>query len=190
MPESIPAQISRILAGDREAAGWLYDTFAPRLLRRLGQRFAAHGLDPQDLLQDTFLYVLGSDGRVLERFRARAVDERDLEHLLWNAACGIASNRRRSVLRHPAAALDPRALPPTAGGEGRAVARDALKRLGDCLFAGGERPYLYFQLRYLDGHTPAEIADITGWSRKATYKLKQTLDQALDRCVEELGIQP
>ncbi len=194
MPESILATISRILAGDRAAVAWLYDKFAPRLLRRLGLRFGTvRGLDAEDLLQDTFLYLLSHDDRVLERFRARHAEadpeEQDLERFLWSAACGIASNRRRSLLRHPATAIDDRDL--TAGGsESPALARDALERLGDCLLRGSDRLHLYFQLRYLDGHKPAEIARLTGWSRRATYKLKQTLDAAVDACVEQLGLLP
>ncbi len=194
MSDSILAAISRILAGDRDAVAWLYDTFAPRLLRRLGQRFGSiRGLDREDLLHDTFLYVLDHDGRVLERFVQRTADaeatEEALDRFLWSAACGIASNRRRSVLRHPAAPIDDQQEVASAGGgEGPAVARDVLERLGDCLFRRGERLYLYFQLRYLDGLRPAEIAQATGWSRKAAYKLKQSLDEALDRCVVKLGL--
>ncbi len=193
MPESIPAPISRILAGDRAAVAWLYDTFAPRLLRRLGLRFGTiRGLDAEDLLQDTFIYVLSQDARVLERFRDRHAgaepEKQDLEHCLGTAACGIASNRRRSIQRHPAAQLDDREHSPETGGESPALARDALERLGECLFRSGDRLRLYFQLRYLDGHKPAEIAHLTGWSMRATYKLKQALDAALEGCVEELEL--
>ncbi len=200
MPDSILAPVSRILTGDRAAIAWLYDTFAPRLLRRLALRFgAAGGLDSEDLLQDTFIYLLSHDGRALERFRARHTDgdpgEQDLEHFLWSAACGIASNRRRSLRRHPAASLGEREPAPTpiasaGGGENPALARDALERLGACLLRSGDRLHLYFQLRYLDGHKPAEIARITGWSKRATYKLKQSLDAALEGCVEELELSP
>ncbi len=192
MPEPILSKISRVLACDRAAAAWLYDTFAPRLLRRLRLRFGAgRGLDAEDLLQDTFLYLLNHEGRVLERFRARHAaaepGERDLEHFLWSAACGIASNRRRSLLRHPTAPIDGRDLP-FGTGESPALARDALERLGDCLFRSNDRLHLYFQLRYLEGHKPAEIAQITGWSRRTAYKLKQALDAAVEKCVEQLRL--
>lgn len=194
MAESISGEISRILAGDRAAAAWLYDAFAPRLLRQLRRRFGGvRGLDPEDLLQDTILYVLSAGGRPLKRFleRAdgRAPTAETLAQFLWSAACGIASNRRRSLRRHPAVSVERFGeLEPAGGGEARALAREALERLGDCLFRSGDRPHLYFQLRYRDGYKPAEIARITGWSRRATYKLKQALDEALERCVEELGL--
>lgn len=199
MPDSILSLVSRILAGDRAAVAWLYDTFAPRLLRRLVRRFGAiRGLDAEDLLQDTFIYLLSHDGRALGRFRTRHTDAapepQDLEHFLWSAACGIASNRQRSLRRRPAAALSERevahAPSASAGGESPALARDALERLGACLFRSGDRLHLYFQLRYLDGHKPAEIARITGWSMRVTYKLKQALDAALEGCVEELELSP
>ncbi len=192
MSESILAAISRILSGDREAVAWLYDTFAPRLLRRLGLRFAGtQGLDPEDLVQDTFLYALKQEGQVLDRFRQRHSGSepmaQDLENFLWGAACGIASNRRRSLLRHPSAPIDSLTLS-TDREEGLTLARDALERLAACLSQSGHRLELYFQLRYRDGHKPAEIAHITGWSQKATYKLKQTLDSALDACIETLEL--
>ena len=192
MPESILEEISKIRTGDRDAVAWLYDTFAPRLLRRLGARFGSmRGLDRDDLLQDTFVYLLGKNGRVLDRFVDRSVDDgatpESLERFLWSAACGIASNRRRSLLRHPKAEIDKVTLQ-IPGGEPPAVAKDALERLADCLRRGGDRAHLYFQLRYLDGHKPSEIAEITGWSKRSTYKLKQTLDEALERCVEELEL--
>ncbi len=193
MPQSILAKITQLLAGDRSAVAWLYDAFAPRLLRRLGMRFGeVRGLDCEDLLQDTFVYVLKEEGRVLERFRTRYVDDEpeawDLEHFLWCAACGIASNRRRSLVRHPSASIEGRELMPNLAGESPAIARDALERLGDCLFRSGTRLRLYFQLRYRDGHKPAEISAITGWSQRATYKLKRALDEALERCVDELEL--
>lgn len=193
MPESIPAAIAKVLAGDRGAVAWLYDTFAPGLLRRLGARFGSlRGLDGDDLLQDTFLYLLGHDGRALERFLERSagneVTAEDLARFLWSAACGIVSNRRRSLRRHPEAAFDEAWQLPAAGGESRSIARDVLERLAACLSRNGDRTYLYYQLRYLDGYSPAEIAAIAGWSRRATYKLKQALDEALDRCLEALEL--
>ncbi len=197
MPESILAAISRILSGDRVAVAWLYDTFAPRLLRRLGLRFAGiPGVDPEDLLQDTFLYALKQEGQVLERFRRGhsrgEPQEQDLEHFLWSAACGIASNRRRSLLRHPATEIDSQTFQDqvmlSQRDDGPALARDALERLAACLSKSGDRLELYFQLRYRDGHKPAEIAHLTGWTQKATYKLKQALDTALDSCIEVLEL--
>ena len=194
MTDSVRPQILRVLEGESEALAWLYDSFAPLLLRRLTARFGGvPHLDPEDLLQDTYLYVLGRECRALRRFLARTPPESHgrtaLEQFLWSAACGLASNRMRSLLRRPTVPLGERGdLVPEPGGEGHTVARNALERLGDCLARRGERFYLYFQLRYLDGLKPAEITYTTGWSRKKTYKLKQELDQALDRCLAQLGL--
>lgn len=195
MSEALRSTIHDILAGDRDAIGWLYDTFAPELARRLGARFAGFGLDGHDLLHDTFVYVLAEEGRVLRRFLDQTsvdrCDEEALRRFLWNAACGIASNRRRSVLRHPAVAVDEHRDAVTEGGPERwSLARDALSKLAACLFRRSASYALYFQLRYVDGLTPAEVVASTGWSKKKTYKLKQTLDDALDRCVELLGLTP
>lgn len=194
MPESVQGEISSILAGDREAAAWLFDTFSPRLLRRLGQRFGSiRGLDREDLLQDTFLHLLAENGRVLARFLARTEGEdasaEALEQFLWSTACGIASNRRRSVLRHPTASMaGHEEFFPFRGEEGRSLARDALERLANCILQINTRLCLYFQLRFLEGLKPSEIAQATGWSRKATYKLKKHLEGALETCLTALGI--
>ena len=202
MPESQPIGgpdgppllelLPRVLAGHAAAIGTLYDLFAPRLLRRLRHRFGAHpGLDPEDLLQDTFVYLLGRDGEVLHRFVERHAEPSpaDLERFLWSAACGIVSNRKRSVIRHPSSQIEEeRELGSYRGEETFTLARDALSRLANCLRDSGEKFFLYFQMRYVDGFEPAEIAQATGWSMKKTYKLKQALDQAVERCAQVLGL--
>ncbi len=190
---SIQPEIDRILEGDREAIAWLYDRFAPRLMRRLGQRFGeSQGLDSGDLLHDTFVYLLNHQGRVLKRFSdtSKELSEAALGRFLWSCACGIASNRRRSVIRHPASDFDDEQEHPSVPQvEGPAIARDLLERLARCVWGRGERAYLYFQLRYRGGLTPAEVAAATGWSQRSTYKQKQRLDRALELCIEELGLE-
>ncbi len=194
MSEWIRRQVERAAQGESAAIGWFYQRFAPPLLRRLGARFAylqAH--DPEDLLHDTFLYVLSRENLVLRRFLDQtppdASTEAALERFLWSAACGVTSNRLRSARHHPSDQLDAqRQLDAIRSGEGQVLARDTLERLQSCLAERGQAHYLYFQLRYLDGLTPAEIVRATGWSRKKTYKLKQTLDEALKRCIERLEL--
>ena len=66
---------------------------------------------------------------------------------------------------------------------------DLLKQLDRCLRAQRARIYLYYRLRYYEGLTPEEIARATGWSRKATYKLRQALNEAVRTCARELGIE-
>lgn len=192
-PRSIRAEIERILEGDREAIAWLYDAYAPRLLRRLGQRFGEGlGVDAGDLLHDTFVYLLNHHGRVLRRYRdtSEELTEASLGRFLWSCACGIASNRRRSVVRHPASDFDDHQEHPSAPQvEGPAIARDLLERLARCVWGQGDRAYLYFQLRYRGGLTPSEVAAATGWSQRSTYKQKQRLDRALELCLEKLGLE-
>ncbi len=190
-PTSIGPRIRSVLAGDRDALAWIYDTFAPGLMRRLGQRFQnSLGLEAEDLLHDTFVYVLRPEARVLERFldRPGVPTEASLSQFLWSAACGIASNRRRSLVRHPTTLLRDHQATTEARDEEPVLARDALERLARCLLRRGDRSYLYFQLRFRSGLTPAEVAATTGWSKRATYKLKQLLDAALVKCLEELGL--
>ncbi len=194
MSEWIRRQVERAARGESAAIGWFYQRFAPSLLRRLGARFAyLKACDPEDLLHDTFIYVLSRESLALRRFLDQAPldasTDAAVERFLWSAACGVASNRLRTGRRHAAHRLEPeRAANAIRSGEGRALARDALVRLASCLAERGEAHYLYFQLRYLDGLTPAEIVQATGWSRKKTYKLKQALDEALEQCVQRLGL--
>lgn len=189
---NLRAQLSRALVGDAEAVGWLYDQFAPQLSRKLERRFGpVPGLESADLLHDTFVYLLADEGRVLKRFLERPTEatEAAFAQFVWSAACGIASNRRRSLARHPTDSLDARQRTlATDDGEGATAARDVLDRLARCLLRRGDRSYLYYQLRYRDGLTPTEVARVTGWSQRATYKLKQALDRAVDRCLEEMGL--
>ncbi len=192
--DQVQAKIRRVVDGDREAAGWLYDAFSDRLFRRLRQRYGyAGGLDTEDLLQDTFILLFQNDYRVLRRFLDRYTDtevrEAQVERYLWDLACGIATNRRRSAVRRKVVPLiepDRERVDPTA--ERSVVDRDTLLQLDACLQGRGTRVHLYHRFRHRDGLTPSEIVQVTGWSRKAVYKLKQVFNEALRACTEQLGI--
>lgn len=194
MVSDVQQKVGAILQGDRSATAWLYDTFAPRLFRRLTQRYAyPGGLSAEDLLQDSFLFYLQNDCRALRRFleRTPAAEQTEarLERYLWDLACGVATNRRRSAeLRRsePLARIGDAACPPLA--ERRSIDRDRLERLGGCLAESGSRLYLYFKLRYHDGYSPEEVSQITGWSRQATYRMRRALNRALERCLERFDI--
>ncbi len=186
----------RLAAGDPDAAAWLYDTVAPDLYRRLGRRYGyPGGPDAADVLQETFLLCLRDGARLLRGVLADqpagAPALPELKRYLWDLACGVAANLRRSVWSRRVLPL-PEA--PLAAGEPpaerSAIARDALARLDGCLAAKGTRLYLYFKLRYVDGLTPEETAAATGWSRKATYKLRQSLNEAVEHCLDHLGLRP
>ena len=194
--DEVRQQLESLLSGERQAAAWLYDTFAPGLFRRLAQRYGhLEGLDANDLLHDSYLFFLQHDAKVLRDFVERVAPEQQtpdrLERHLWDLACGVASNRRRSAARR-----DYRPLEQVTGSkqlednsqEKLLLERDELDRLDRCLEGHGSRLYLYFQLRYADGYSPSEIAKITGWSQKATYKLRQSLNEAVRYCAELLGL--
>ncbi len=185
---------ARLAAGDPEAVAWLYDNASPDLYRRLRRRYEyPGGPDAADLLQDAFLLCLRDEARLLRGFVADLPEGApalpSLQRYLWDLACGVATNVRRSVWSRrvspmpeaPLAAAEPPA-------ERATLARDALERLDGCLRLQGERVYLYFKLRYVDGLAPEEIAAGTGWSKKATYKLRQALNEAVQRCLEQTGL--
>lgn len=184
----------RLDAGDPETLAWLYDNVAPELYQRLLRRYGyPGGPDAADVLQETFLLCLRDRARLLRGFVAGqpAVSPAlpALRRYLWDLACGVAANVRRSVwsrraLRMPES--EPAAQEPPV--ERSALARDALQRLDGCLGQQGERLYLYFKLRYVDGLTPEEVAAGTGWSRKATYKLRQALNEAVQGCLDLLDL--
>jgi hypothetical protein len=184
----------RLGAGDREAIAWLYDQIGPDLYRRLRRRYGyPGGPDAADVLQETFLLCLRDGARLLRGFISnRPAGSPTLPLLrgyLWDLACGVASNVRRSVWSRRVLPLPEQPLstgePPA---ERSALTRQALHRLDGCLEQQGARLYLYYKLRYADGLTPEEITAGTGWSKKATYKLRQSLNEAVQRCIDRLGL--
>lgn len=187
-------RLERILAGDSAAAAWLYDTFAAPLFRRLRQRYGYLGLaEVEDLLQETFLLVLRHDARLVAQLLGRHgpvdLNAEVVARFLWDEACGLASNLRRSVAKRKVVALSEfRDLSSGVNPGQRALDRNTLERLDQCLKAGGGRVYLYYKFRVYDGLVPEEIAQVTGWSKKATYKLRQALNDALDTCARTLEL--
>ena len=182
----------RLMKGHQEDSAWLYDTFAPRLYRRLRWRYGSYGLDPDDLLQDAFVYFFQHNGRVLGRFLERPPsddDEIELQRFLWDQACGVASNRLRSMKRRSVEgdAVDP-ALPDPVPGAQQFIDRDTLRRLDRCIHERSRRIHLYFKLRFRNGLSPVEICQMTGWSKKAIYKLRQRLTEAVNRCADSLDL--
>ena len=68
-------QLARIFAGERRGAAWLYDTFAPRLHRRLRGRYGyPGGLETDDLLHDAFVFYFQHRAKVLRDFEGRVWD--------------------------------------------------------------------------------------------------------------------
>lgn len=192
MERGLEEKLRELLKSDPAAAAWLYDTFAPRIYRRLRQRYSyLEDPDVEDLLHDTFLLSFQNGFRVFERFLESdaSTDEETLERRLWDLACGLAANLRRSAAVRRVVPLAERHNPVSSAHAEQAVMdRDLLSRLNACLEERSTRVFLYFQLRYRDGLSPQEVSQVTGWSQKATYKLKQRLDEAIRRCAQKLEI--
>lgn len=197
LPSSHPAgedpadPLRSILAG-KDGPAWLYDTFAGRLFRRLGQRYRhLTAADREDVVQETFIAVLRQERRLLHSLLDRVaapLAETDLERLLWDQACGVASNHRKSSWRRLLPFAEGVDLP----GEGRAeqeqIDRDLLRQLDSCIQTGDVRAYLYYKLRHREGLAPEEISRMAGWTRRTTYRMRQTLEEVVRRCAEKLGI--
>ncbi len=194
MSEALHDQIARVVDGDRDATARLYDHFAPRLYRRLRARYGPAGLDAEELLQDAFVLFLQHDARVLRRLLERhapaALNELTVHTYLWDQACGIASNRRRAQRRTGVVSVVGSEMLADDSHSRRTITSDLLERLDDCLAGKNPRVYLYFKLRFVDGLSPDEVAQATGWSRKATYKLRQQFNAALADCAARLELTP
>lgn len=194
MSNSLHHRLGRLLAGDREAAAWLYDTFAPGLYHRLTLRYRhLPGIEPADLLHDTFVFFLRPDTRPLRELLAEAESGEcsvaALEKRLWDLACGLASNQRRSAWTRRAVPLaEVHKTADESDAESAASARDALEKLGRCIEGESEEGYLYYQFRYVDGLKPREIAVATGQEIGEIYRLRSVLDRAVRRCAELLGL--
>ncbi|MEO1369484.1 MAG: hypothetical protein AAFX50_20080, partial [Acidobacteriota bacterium] len=178
MSEDVTPRLDLLIGGDAAAAAWLYDTFAAGIFRRLRWRYPR--LEPEDLLHDLFITVFKDDCRLLRELKERSpgpIAPSDLERRLWDLACGLATNRQRSHGHSRtlplAETFDGPDTRPSA--ERSAVDKDRLERLAECVERTNARVFLYFTLRFRDGLAPEEIAGVTGWSKKATYKLKQRL---------------
>jgi DNA-directed RNA polymerase specialized sigma24 family protein len=194
MSISLHRRLRRILEGDPDSAAWLYDTFAPGLYHRLQLRYRhLREAEPADLLHDTFVFFLRPDTRplaqLLEETSPETLAPEILEQRLWDLACGLASNRRRSAWSRRVVPLpEVRQTSPQQGAEAQLAARDALAKLDRCLEGESEEGYLYYQLRYVDGLKPREIAAATGRAIEEIYRLRQVLDGAVRRCAERLGL--
>ncbi len=187
--------IERVIGGDPEAGAWFYDTFAPRLYRLLRQRYGRGGeLDADDLIQDAFVFFFQHRAKALRDFLARWPEQERTEaalfQRLWALTRGVASNRRRAAKTRGWTPLPEfREAASAADTERETVHRELLAKLDACLKERNARVYLYYKLRYRDGLAPEQIAQATGWSRKAVYKLKGSLDQAVRECARELGLE-
>ena len=199
LDSTVTENLQRLVAGDRTAAAWLYDQFADDLLRRIRGRYGYLPAEPEDLLQDAFVFYFQNKAKVLRDFLDRVPTTQHtasrLARHLWDLACGVASNHRRAAKVRSGTETfedgeEARLVDEESSIEETTVDRDHLRRLDRCLVRRGRRLAVYYRLRYWDGYSPTEIAGITGWPMKATYKLKQALRGAVELCAGELGLLP
>lgn len=164
-----PGLISRVLAGDRDAARVLYDAHAPRIYRLI-HRLTGDPELGRELTQDTFVRAFAQ----LARFRGEAA----LATWLHRIAITVTSNGMRKVRR-----LRERETPfddafDEGSGEGRATAgRDGMAmharahpevdpdlrtRLGEAIDALPESLRVTVVMHDIEGYTHAEIAAAMG----------------------------
>ena len=194
LANKLSQMLVKVIAGEPEAGAWLYDTFAPRLYRLLYQRYGPDGVfDPDDLVQDAFIFFLQNQGKVLRDFLDQYPEsdhtESGLLRRLWELTRGVVANKRRYLKTHGFSSF-PELLDvaSTENLEQDAIRRELIIRLDACLKKKKTRIYLYYKLRYHDGLTPQEIVQVTGWSQKAVYKLKDHLNEAVRHCAQKMGL--
>ena len=165
MPESDPAIVRRVLAGDREAFRLLVERHEGHVYRAV-LRVAGDADEAEDLAQETFLKAFRHLGRYDERWA--------FSTWLQTIATRTALNARRARSQAVAASIeameeegrplaDPRATDPAAA----AQRGEWLERLRAEVAVLGQRMRVAFGLRYEEGLSVAEIAAITHSSETA-----------------------
>ena len=88
--------LKEIVAGNMDQKALFYEAYSARLLRRLRARCRNWaGLDPEDLLQDAFVFCFRDDAAFLAKFLEHVpLEERTesrLECHLWDMASGLGA---------------------------------------------------------------------------------------------------
>jgi RNA polymerase sigma-70 factor (ECF subfamily) len=177
----IPAEqqlVERLRAGDREALGTLYETYAQRVhafaFRRLGDRHEA-----QDVCQDVFVAVV----RSIDTYEGRSSLSTWILGIAWHEIADRYRRRRREPVAPPS--LD--TTPPVALGgiDGQVDAARALARCGEVLqreVSSSQRAV--FDLHARGAGDVATIARAVGKSRQAVkISLLRTRRRLLSRVV-------
>ena len=184
---SVSAMLQAVVDGDAEAAHRLYDEMSPELLRRLRGRYGNIFGEPEDLLQDAFLFYFQNDYKVLRDFMSRESKDTQtrsrLAGALWDLACGLVANRRRAQ-RSRDRVFDPfqssdQLKEADTGIYTVAEQRDRLRDLERHLAAEDPDLASYCRLRFVHGYSPTEIAEHTGKPLRTVYKLRRSLSDAL-----------
>ena len=190
IPTNLRHRLEGVIAGDAGSCQWLYQEFAGRILRRLRQRYKhSVDLEPEDLLHEVFLFYFRRADRIFRRFLDRKHDPHPtiatFERYLWDQACGVAANYRRSARNGPLLVELTRDHCDPAATERRIVDCDRCRVIGRALQAGDSQVYLYFKLRFVEGLSPSEIGAVTGWNRPVIYNLRLRLVRTVQRLVAE-----
>ena len=161
--------IQKVLAGDREAFGHLYDAYAP-LIRAICFGRTSNLSDAQDLAQDVFLRAYEKLDRLRDPARFR-------EWLI-----GIARWRCREWHRQGAhRAHEPLPTEEPADRHGTSADAEALQCLHRVLAALPERERMTVHLFYLEGLSTEQARCRSGLSRSGFYRVLARARQRLKR---------
>ncbi|HEX4145346.1 MAG TPA: sigma-70 family RNA polymerase sigma factor [Pirellulales bacterium] len=168
---------TRAAAGDRDAAGEIYDRYAP-LVRAILLDAAGSWTEANDLVQEVFLRAFGRLGQLRR------------PELLCGWLMGIARREAANHRRHAARGrrlftplVDEPADDRLIGGPGDARAVDAIDDIRQAIRELPERERIAIHVHYLCGETVEVARQVLGLSPAGFYKL---LERARGRLAASL----
>lgn len=180
--------LRRARGGDGDSLGWLVERFSPLLLaqarRRLGPALR-RGVDPEDVVQDVWVTVIGRLGGLAQpEGRATPALMRFLATTLLYKVNALL--RRRAVRGEPAGEVS--ALPDaTRGPLERALGGELARRLEEALAELPERDQELVVLRLIEQQPNAAVAELLGLQpNTASHAYQRALGRLRERIRDPL----
>lgn len=178
-PQSDEEQEERVAAADRPAFSALYEAHAPRIYRYLLHRTSSPS-EAEELTSRTFVQALAG----LDQYRGRG----EFGAWLMGIAHHLLLNWYRAKGRRPAidsldAAIE---VPSEIPGPAESLERnETIARVGAAVASLAPDRQRLIGLKYVDGHTNAEVADIMGRTEGAVKALHHRTLRELHRLLDE-----
>lgn len=181
--------VARVLQGDPLAAAALVERLRP-LVRAVVRRRLPRRSDESDLTQTIFLKVFTN----LEQYSARVALEHWVSRIAINTCLNeLRHERHRPELRRADLTAEQDEILDVLSGSSedlapshQLAARELVEKLLCCL---SSRESLIITMFYLEGYTPGEIRESTGWSslavRLLAFRARKKMKKALKHLLKE-----